>query len=330
MKAEDRHRKARDCCELWQRLQEGETRPGDMSDEERKERVVSKLVGLCAEEIVCALHRDPVGRVFCDVTLLVDPEHSKVGWFGDASILRAGVSRALDASLNDQKADIVTLIRNKVAQELADRRDERIERLRHRKVTEILPDLLEKVRRNPYDAAVFADHLSAEQRSDLKVLLHDQLSDKSVIYLRMDQEPKEPRMWPYWHLCRSEIALPQNKGKLGGIPRHLLAVRRGAGRTNKRGEIINPLGPMFAKVFEQHKRELNRLRRRPKNPGVSRIAESLGVNHDTATRWLKEDVPVRLESDGSGGVFYTFDLETIQRSIDITAGKKRGPKLKNS
>lgn len=314
----------------WQQVKAGAPRSGAMSDEEREERVVSKLVELCTEEIISALNDDLAGRVFCNVWLLVDYKHSKAGWLGDASVLRAGIRRALNGRLGDQEADITTVIRNSVAQELAILRDERIKRLRGRKTTELLPDLLEVTRRNPHNATVFADHLTNDQRSDLKVLLHDQLSDKSVIYIRMDQEPEEPRMWLYWYLYHSELALPENKRKMGGIPRDLLAIRRGGVRANKRGGFIMPLGPMYAKVFEKQKSELNRLGRRPKNPGVNKIAESLGVSHDTATKWLKEDIPVKLEPDGNGGVRYTFNLNTIQRSIEIAAGKKRGPKHKNS
>lgn len=324
--AEDRSAQVQDWWKAWQQVKAGAPRSGAMSDEERKELVVSKLVELCTEEIVWALNEDLAGRVFCNVWLVVDYKHSKAGWFGDASVLRAGISRALCGKLDDQEADIVTHIRNSVAQELADCRDKRIKKLRGRKATEILPDLLELTSRNPHNAAVFTDHLTNHQRSDLKALLHDQLSDKSVIHIRMNQEPEEPRMWLYWYLYYSEVALPENKRKMRGIPRDLLAIRRGAVRANKHGEIIMPLGPMYAKVFEKQKSELNRLRRRPKNPGVNKIAESLGVGHDTATRWLNEDVPVKLEPNGNGGVYYTFNLDTIQRCIEITAGKKRGPK----
>ena len=317
------------CWELWQRLKGGAPRTGATSDEEREDGVVSKLIELCNEEIVCALADDPVGRVFCKVWLVVDYKRGKARWVDNARVIRAGISRALYEKLENQEADIVTLIRNSVAQELADRRDEGIKKLRGRKATEILPDLLETTRRNPYDAAVCADRLTNDQRSDLKVLLHDQLSDRLVIRIRMNQEPNEPRMWLYWYLYHSEFALPENRHKMGGIPRDLLATRRGAVRANKSGGFITPLGPMYAKAFEKLTSELNRLGRGPKNLGVNKIAESLGVSHDTATRWLREDVPVRLEPDGNGGVHYTFNMDTIQRSLEITAGKKRGPKRKN-
>ncbi len=328
---EDRHAQVRQVCKLWLRLKAGaDKRTGELTDEEREESVVSKLVELCTEEIVWVLNDDLVGRVFCNVWLIVDYKHSKAGWVGDDRVLRAGINRALHAKLKEKEADIVALIKTSVPEELAERRDERIKSLRSRKAAKILPDLLEMTRRYPHNAAVIADHLTNDQRSNLKVLLHDQLSDKSVIYIRMDREPEEPRMWLYWYLYHSEFALPENKRKLGGVPRDLLATRRGAVRANKRGEIIMPLGPMYAKVFEKQKSELNRLRRRPKNPGVNKIAESLGVSHDTASRWLKEDIPMKLEPDGNGGVHYTFNLNTIQRCIEITAGKKRGPKRKNS
>jgi hypothetical protein len=69
---------------------------------------------------------------------------------------------------------------------------------------------------------------------------------------------------------------------------------------------------MYAKVPEAHKRGMNRRGLRPKNPGVNKIAESLKVDHSTATRCLKADVPVKVEPDGTG-------------VADILAGNKRGP-----
>lgn len=293
--------------------------------QEREQEVVCTLFKLCGQEVFEAIAPDATGRVFCNLWLIADIAAGKFRLAGNISIVHAGISRAVRAALKRKDRSVACLVKSEVVSELAQRRDEKIAVFRELPAGEILPLLLVGLRSGLHEnMAVHMDHLTSDQRSDLKVLLHDQLSDKSVIHIRMNQEPDEPRMWLYWYLYHSEFALPENKRKLGGIPKDLLAIRRGAVRANKRGGIIMPLGPMYAKVFEKQKSELNRLRRRPKNPGVNKIAESLGVSHDTATRWLKENVPVKLEPDGNGGVHYTFNLDTIQRCIEITAGKKRG------
>lgn len=292
--------------------------------------MVLKLIELCTDELIWILNDDFVGCVFCGIGIIIDNKNSKAYWVGDLSAARAGVVRALNAMRRDDKADVVELIKTEVAKELADRRTEKIKWLRSQKAKDILSGLMYLLHRSRrHNAAVYADHLTGSQRSDLTVLLHDQITDKAVIYLRMDREPEEPRMWLFWYLHHSDFSTPEKKRKLGGIPRDLIAIRRGAMRTNKHGEIVMPLGPMYAKVFEAQKREMNKLRMLPKNPGVNKIAEGLKVDHNSVTRWLKEDLPLKLESDGKGGVHYTFNLSTIQRCIEITAGKKRGPKSKN-
>lgn len=292
--------------------------------------VVCKIFELYGQEVFEAIAPDATGRVFCNLWLILDIAAEKIRLSGNTSVIQMGITRAVHAALKHKDRSVGDLVRLEVASELTRCRDDRIAVFRDLPAREILPRLLVGLRDGLHEnMAVHMDHLTLVQRSDLKVLLHDQLSDKAVIYIRMDQEPEEPHAWLFWYLHHSEFALPENKRKIGGIPRDVIVTRRGAVRANKRGGIIMPLGPMYARVFEKQKSELNRLRRRPKNPGVNKIAESLEVSHDTVTRWLKEDVPVNLEPDGNGGVHYTFNLDTIQRCIEITAGKKRGPKSKN-
>lgn len=327
---EERHKKALTWWKAWQQVKAGAPRSGAMSDTEREELVVTKLTELCAEEIIWALNDDLVGRVFCGIWLIVDYKHSMAGWTGDASVLRAGVSRALQAKLNNETSDIVALIRTSVAQELAERRDERIERLRSRKAKDILPGLLDLTCRNQHDnAAVFTNHLTGSQRSDLTALLFDRLTDDPAVYIRMDREPEEPERWLFWYIYHSDFASPEKRQKMGGIPRDLIAIRRGAVPQNKRGGFVMPLGPMYAKVFDRQKREMNKLRMLPKNPGFKKIAESLDADHSSVNRWLKEDLPLTLEPDGKGGVYYNFNLKTINRCIELVRGGKRGPKPKN-
>jgi hypothetical protein len=180
-------------------------------------------------------------------------------------------------------------------------------------------------------AAVLLDYLTPEQRSDLKVLLHDQISDKPVIYLRMNHEPEEPHRWLFWYLYHSEMAHPKNKRAMGGIPMYVLAIRRGAVRTNKAKEIVFPLAPMYAHVYKALGPELKKWGYQIKHPkSVNRIANSLRVSHDTAKAWLEKDIPVKIQRNGKGGVDFRFTLETIVRCIELVAGKKRGRKPKQS
>jgi hypothetical protein len=328
--ANDTYEQARQVYELWLGLRAGDKRTGRHTDEEREVAIVSKLIELCTEEIIWALNDDLVGRVFCGIWLIVDYKNCRAGWTGDASVLREGVSRALQAKLNNEESDIVTLIRTSVAQELAECRDERVERLRSQKAQAILPGLLALTCHNQHDnAAIFINHLTNSQRSDLAALLFDRLTDDPAVYIRMDREPQEPERWLLWYIYHSDFATPEKKDKLGGIPKHLIATRRGAIPQNKRGGFVMPLGPMYAKVFDRQKREMNRLRMLPKNPGVKKIAESLDADHSAVSKWLKADLPLTLESDGKGGVYYNFNLKTINRCIELVRGGKRGPKPKN-
>jgi hypothetical protein len=321
-----RREQAQKVCELWLSLSDY-LRPGTITDEVREASIVSRLAELCSEEILLALRDDLPGRVLCGVWLVIDFKHGRAGWLGDDRIVRSGIRRALRAKQNNEGADIVALVRSGLAEELTACRDARIEELRARKAKEILLELLDIVRRGQHvNAGVLIDHLTDAQRSDLAALVHDRITDKVAVHIRMDLEPEVPQMWLYWYLQLSQLALPKNRSKMGGIPRDVIAIRRGAARTNRRGEIVMPLGPMYAKVFEALKREMNRRGLRPKNPGVSKIAEGLHVDHSTAKRWLKANVPVKVEPDGTGGVHYTFNLDTIQICTDILAGNKRGPR----
>ena len=329
----DRHAQARELVGLLKRRrfdpQLGMERVDIVQDHEPE--IVHGIFKLCGQEVFEALAADDTGRVFCNLWLVVDVAGDAFRLTGNTSVVRSGISRAIHMALKYEGRSVADLVKSEVASELARRRDERIAVFRGLPAGEILPRLLEGLHSGLHEnMAVHMDHLTGTQRSDLTALLHDQINDKAVVYIRMDEEPEEPRMWLFWYLHHSDFASPEKKRKLGGIPRDLIAIRRGAVRTNKRGEIVMPLGPMYAKVFDAQKREMNKLRMRPKNPGVKKIAEGLRVDHSTATRWLKEDIPMKLEPDGNGGVHYTFNLSTIQRCIEITAGEKRGPKGKSS
>ena len=157
-------------------------------------------------------------------------------------------------------------------------------------------------------------------------LLAEALSESPVIYIQADREPEDARLWVYWYLHHSELARPEVKQSLGSIPRHVIAIRRGAVR-NKAGEVVFPLGPMYAHVYMALGREINKHGRNIDNPqSVNRIAKSLKVSHGTATSWLAQDLPgLKIRPDGEGGVFWDFTLATVARCVEIVVGGKRGP-----
>ncbi len=133
-------------------------------------------------------------------------------------------------------------------------------------------------------------------------------------------------MWVYWYLLHSELTRPEVKQALGGIPRDVMAIRRGAVR-HKAGEVVFPLGPMYAHVFWALGGELNKHGHDIDQPhSVNRIAKFLKVSHGTTTAWLAQDLPgLKIRPDGEGGVFYDFTPATVARCVEIVVGAKRGP-----
>jgi hypothetical protein len=299
---------------------------------EHEKTVVSVWRKCYTDEIFEALVADPVGCMFSNLCIIVEHKSGTARWAGDLRVVDVCVGRAIRERLNNKQANPATLVKTTVANELAERRDEGIKRLRSRNPEELLPDLLETRGRNPLIAAVLADHLAVSQRSDLKVLLHDQLSDKPVIYLRMDREPEESRWWLFWYLYHSEMAQPNTKRVMGGISRDVLAIRRGAVPTSKTGEPIFPLGPMYAHLYKALGPELRKWGYHIKHPeSVNRIARAFNVSHATVTKWLEEDVPVKIQPSGKkSGVHCDFTLDTVVRCMEILKGEKPGPKSRRS
>jgi hypothetical protein len=127
---EVRRQQAQVWFDAWLAIKSEPSRSDAIIDEDREVLVVSTLLELRAEEIVLALNDDPVACVYCKSSMIVDHEHNKAGWVGDARVLRAGVRRARSKELTIEGADVVTLLRTGVADELAERRDQRIERWR--------------------------------------------------------------------------------------------------------------------------------------------------------------------------------------------------------
>ena len=290
--------------------------------------VVDRLIELGEREICEALGADPVARVVCSLWVVLDAAGSKGYSLGDLRGIRAGVSRAVREALGSSVTDVDALVRSHhVAVEIAKRCDENVSELRSRKAKDLLPNILEGAGSGlQHTVAVFLDNLSPEQRSDLKDALFAQLSESPVIYTQADREPEDARLWVYWYLYHSQLTRPEVKQGLGGIPKDLLIIRRGAVR-HKAGEVVFPLGPMYAYIYRALGREIHKHGRHFEQPGsVNRIAKALKVSHGTATAWLAQDLPgLKIRPDGEGGVFWDFTPATVARGVEIVVGGKRGP-----
>lgn len=321
--AENRHKQALKFWRIWKDLRDGR-HPDNWSPkhiEEGKQKALIKLADLCQHELIEAVLENRIGAGLLGYRVRHNGE--RVTATGDSAVLFSSVRRAAETVTNYHQRPIHTHAKFCMAEILTCAVTNFNEWFYKASAEHLLPLLLHIPRNN---TVLLISSLTPEQRSDLIHLLHGQITDDYVIPLDRASEPIDRRAWLFRYiylngLARSEI-WPE-------VERFVIATRRGAVRMNRRGEIIMPLGPMFAKVFDRQKREMNKLGMLPKNLGVKKIAEGLKADHGSVTKWLKEDLPLKLESDEKGGVYYTFNLSTIQRCIEITAGKKRGPRPKN-
>ena len=303
---------------------------------DREPEVANKLFQLCGQEIFEALAADTTGQVFCSLWI-VPVAVDKVRFSGNIGIIQAGISKAIRAALKQKDCNAAALVKKEVASELARYQDERIAAFRQLRAQEILPRLLAGVRNELHEyMAVHMNHLTGAQRSDLTALLHDQLSDEPVIFLRMDEtgEPKKPELWLFWYLWR--LSLVEIKEQLGGIPRFYPALRRGALPFGKDGYPRDPLGPIHAKVYQKLGRMLpSHPKRDPKSKSTTAASlrvqkDAKGVNRSVLERYLKADVPVTMTPNGEDAIDYTFTAADMLASIKTVCGEKRGPKPKNA
>jgi hypothetical protein len=331
----DRHVQIRELFHLWADMKAGAPRSGKNTDEEREAAIVLKLLGLCRQEVFEAVAADEAGRVLCGLWLVIDPSAGKIHLRGNVNIVHAGITRTLRGASRRIGRNGVALVKAGVTAELAERRDGRIAVLRECKADEILPRLVRGVSQGlHYNMAVHVDHLAEKQRAGLLAALRMRLREESVVYIRMDREPEDPHEWLFWYIYHSAFARLVADQRMDGIPREVMVAPAGSVRSSQKGEagVVFPLGPMFAHVYKEQAKELRKHGHPIKDyASVNRIAKSLKVHHDTATAWLKEDLPgLVVEPDGKGGVYYTFNVSTVRRSMEVARGKKRGPKTRSA
>lgn len=163
---------------------------------EHEPQVVDWFIKAYEREICEALGADPTARAFCNLWVVLDAASGKGYLAGDFSGIRTGLSRAIQEALKSKVPDVAALVRSQVAEEMAKRRDEKVSELRSRKAKDLLPNILEDAGRGlQHNVAVVLDHLSPEQRSDLKAALYTQLSESPVIYIQANREPEDARLW---------------------------------------------------------------------------------------------------------------------------------------
>ena len=334
--AVDKRVRGEGLCELWRLLKAEAPRSGANSDEEREDHVIAAFAEEYAQEIIEAVGGDPVGRMFCGLRIVVNAKHERVRIEGDLTVVLEGVRRVLDSCAKNCKRLTDEQVKACVSATLAEFREKQIARVRERTPAELLPLVLNAAR--PM-AAVILRHLTFEQRRDLLWLLQERAGGKRIIFspddLTAEHEPDDRERWLIWYIVRLIVTDPRVKGRISDDSRRLTIVVLGEGKqpnlTDTGGRSLNLAGPQLAHLFMTLAKESNKYGHQIKDPeSVSRVARSLGVSRAPVKRWLKEDAPLELASDGKGGVNVRFTLTDMMRSIEITRGRKRGPKPNGS
>lgn len=335
----DRHKLTLNFWRIWKDLRVGRQPEHWTSEviEQGKQKALIRLADLCQHELVEAVLENRIGAGLLGFRGRRDGERVKVT--GDFALLFGSVREAAETVTNYRQRAIHEHVKFCMAEKLACAVDNFNKWFNEADAKHLLPLFLSLPR---YNTALLVTNLSGEQRSDLIALLHDQLTDEPTIFLRMDEvgEPKKPELWLYWYLYLADLKKHREKfeEELGGVPRYLIATRRGAIPTDKDGKLLDPLGPIHAKIYQRLGRELNKHGHRFKEPeSKSKLAKSIrthkdakGVDRSTLNRYLKADIPVPMDPDGEGGVYYDITSEAINQSIKVVRGQKRGRKPKNS
>jgi hypothetical protein len=303
--------------ELWQQLLAGDPRSGEVSDEEREQKLIDRMIPIAAPEISGAFHEDFTARVFCDLFSIDD---AAAGEGQVLAVIPKGLKHAGHTFAESRDKPVGEHIKSCIAAELASLRDKRIVEAQNRSTEELLSVVLDRPRLN---AAVLLEHLTFEQRSGLLELL---FAHTELMEIRLEDEPEDELLWRLWYTAVLQVIDPAVRELLGGIERPIIVLLGEAWGKPLPAE-KNPAGPLQAKYFHQLRRELSKDGYAVKDPtSVSRIAQLTGVkSRSTIDRYLASGVEVTLTTDGRD-VHVRFTPEDIQRSIEAVRGKKRGPK----
>jgi hypothetical protein len=303
--------------ELWQQLLARPPRSGKVSDEEREQKLIDKMIPIAAPEISGAFHEDFTARVFCDLFSIDD---AAAGEEQVLAVIPKGLKYAGRTFAENCDKPVGEHIKSCIAAELASLRDKRIVETQKKSPEELLSVVLGWPRLN---AAVLLEHLTFEQRSGLLELL---FAHTELMEIRLEDEPEDELLWRLWYTAVLQVIDPAVRDLLEGIERPIIVLLG-----EEWGKPIpaekNPAGPLHAKYFHLLHRELSKDGNAVKDPtSVSRVARLTGVkSRSTIDRYLASGAEVALTKDGRD-VHVRFTPDDILRSIEAVRGKKRGPK----
>ncbi len=289
----------------------------------RSDEALKDLAFVCEPEIEEAINafEEDGGCLFLDTT-------HYTGAMG--AIVRKGVLYAAQSLRNEPSRDLLEYVRasvEKVLWEIVAERKAKLER----HTPEALLGFLSVV---PREVAVSQfGLLGPEKRLDLLELIAQRLMQRSgqerlEIWFIPEHEPEDGLLFLAWYLLMIDASEPSVQDALArGQLKTVVRARGLSPPKNRRGEPVNPLGPILVKVYDV-------LTGLPNNeiPAPARSDTKLGIsfNVDRAVikRWKShpewEDLQVDTKPDGKGGVHYAFNLEALLRSVRIVQGQKRG------
>jgi hypothetical protein len=324
--SEDRLREA---MAIWRRRERWSYKDGPEA-ERLSDKALQELTFVCEPEIEEAI------RVFEEKggCLFLDTVHY-TGAMG--AIVRKGVLRAAQSLRNKLGRNLLEYVKacvEEVLWEITAERKAKLERCRPDKLQEFLLLVPREV------AASQLMLLGSEKRLELlehlaQHLLHHSSEERVVLEFTPDREPEDKLLFLIWSLsmlASQHIKRSIQSSSTGDQVTTAISARGLSPSKNEQGEPINPIGPIFVRVADV-------LTGLPSNRipasarSKKRLGISFGVNRGVIKRWKDhpewEDLQVDIRPDGKGGVYWTFDLEALLRSIRIVKGEKRGRPPKN-
>jgi hypothetical protein len=321
---------------MWQWLQdERPLRDGAITDEKRKEELINHIIDASAPEIEAAVLENRVARVFCRIWFVVRhyPGNStvEISIEGDDTAVREGIRMAGDNFTKNRNTPIDEYIKASIATELARLTTRHIEATQKKSPEELLSAVLVSQRLN---VMVLLEHLTFEQRNGLLDLLFTRTERKSL-YMWLKDEPEDELLWRIWYTAVLQ-AYDAKLSKVFQEDTHPIFVPVGELRRMPPPKGVNPAGPMHARYYQQLVKD-QQVVKEARQAGYdirdldskSRIARLTGLDRRAITRYLASDVQVGIAPEEKGRVRVQFRLKDLQRSAEVSRGKKRGRKTKS-
>jgi hypothetical protein len=303
--------------ELWQQLLAGDPRSGEVSDEEREQKLIDRMIPIAAPEISGAFHEDFTARVFCDLFSIDD---AATGEEQVLAVIPKGLKHAGHTFAESRDKPVGEHIKSCIAAELASLRDRLIVEAQDKSPEELLSVVLDWPRLN---AAVLLEHLKFEQRSGLLELLFARTERKSL-YMWLGDEPEDELLWRIWYTGALQALHSATRSDENSRP-VITLLGEGWGKPPPKG--VNSAGPMHARFFQQLVKELGRSGHVMRDPdSVARVARLTGKSRSTIDYYLSSGVQVEVSVDDKGNVRAQFRPKAIWDSVQIARRRKRGRK----